>query len=54
MVLHSGYSCGHMEKTPRRTNSHWRPVGADNKKIYHEMLGVPHSKIKEWYDKAYI
>jgi len=43
-----------MEKTPRRTNWHWRPVGADNKKIYRDMLGVPLTKIKEWYDKAYI
>jgi hypothetical protein len=29
-------------------------VGADNKKIYHDMLGIPLTKIKEWYDKAYI
>jgi crotonobetainyl-CoA:carnitine CoA-transferase CaiB-like acyl-CoA transferase len=54
MVLQSGYSCGHMEKTPRRINWHWRPVGADNKKIYRDLLGVPLTKIKEWYDKAWI
>jgi len=54
MLLHAGYSSGMMEKTPRRINWHWRPVGADNKKIYNEMLGIPLSKIQEWYDKAYI
>jgi crotonobetainyl-CoA:carnitine CoA-transferase CaiB-like acyl-CoA transferase len=54
MLLQAGYSCGHMEKTPRRINWHWRPVGADNKKIYNDMLGIPLSRIKEWYDKAYI
>jgi hypothetical protein len=32
----------------------WRPVGADNVKIYHELLGVPMSKIKELYDKGII
>jgi hypothetical protein len=54
MLLHAGYSCGLMEKTPRRINWHWRPVGADNKKIYRDLLGVPLTKIKEWYDKAWI
>jgi crotonobetainyl-CoA:carnitine CoA-transferase CaiB-like acyl-CoA transferase len=54
MLLHSGYSCGMMEKTPRRINWHWRPVGADNKKIYRDMLGIPLSTIQEWYDKAWI
>jgi hypothetical protein len=27
-------------------------VGADNVKIYHELLGVPMSKIKELYEKG--
>lgn len=54
MLVHCGYSCGHMEKTPRRINWHWRPVGADNKKVYQDWLGVPLSKIQEWYDKAWI
>ncbi len=40
MLVHCGYSCGHMEKTPRRINWHWRPVGADNKKIYRDWLGI--------------
>ena len=43
-----------MEKTPRRINWHWRPVGADNKKVYQDWLGIPLSKIQEWYDKAWI
>jgi crotonobetainyl-CoA:carnitine CoA-transferase CaiB-like acyl-CoA transferase len=54
MLVHCGYSAGLMEKTPRRINWHWRPVGADNKKVYQDWLGVPQSKIKEWYDKAWI
>jgi hypothetical protein len=29
-------------------------VGADNKKIYRDMLGIPLSTIQEWYDKAWI
>jgi hypothetical protein len=29
-------------------------VGADNVKIYHELLGVPMSKIQELYDKGII
>ena len=43
-----------MEKSPRRTNWHWRPLGADNKKVYRDLLGVPMTKIEEWYKKAYI
>jgi crotonobetainyl-CoA:carnitine CoA-transferase CaiB-like acyl-CoA transferase len=54
MLLHAGYSCGLMEKTPRRINWHWRPVGADNKKIYRDLLGIPLTQIQEWYDKAWI
>jgi hypothetical protein len=29
-------------------------VGADNVKIYRDMLGKPISKIEEWYAKAWI
>jgi hypothetical protein len=29
-------------------------VGADNVKIYRDMLGIPLSQIDEWYDKAWI
>ncbi|MGD9036549.1 MAG: CoA transferase, partial [Syntrophobacterales bacterium] len=54
MLLHAGYSCGLLEKTPRRVNWHWRPVGADNKKIYRDLLGIPLTQIQEWYDKAWI
>jgi crotonobetainyl-CoA:carnitine CoA-transferase CaiB-like acyl-CoA transferase len=54
MLTHCGYSCGLMEKTPRRINWHWRPVGADNKKVYQGWLGIPLSQIQEWYDKAWI
>ncbi len=53
MVMGS-YGAGLMDKTPRRLYWIWRPVGADNVKIYHELLGYPITKIKEWYDKAWI
>lgn len=53
-LVHSTYSCGLMSKTPRRKFWDFRPVGADNVKIYHEMLGYPISTIKEWYDKRLI
>jgi hypothetical protein len=43
-----------LSATPRRQYWIWRPVGADNVKIYHEMLGYPIAKVKEWYDKAWI
>ena len=49
-----GYSTGLMSKTPRRVHWQWRPVGADNVKIYRDMLGLPLSQIDEWYDKAWI
>jgi hypothetical protein len=29
-------------------------VGADNVKIYRDLLGIPLSKIEEWYNKAWI
>ena len=54
VLLQSGHSVGMMTKTPRRTNWIWRPVGGDNVKIYRDMLGVPLSKIEEWYKKAWI
>jgi len=54
VLVQGGYSTGLMSKTPRRVNWLWRPVGADNIKIYHEMLGYPLSTIKDWYDKAWI
>jgi crotonobetainyl-CoA:carnitine CoA-transferase CaiB-like acyl-CoA transferase len=54
VLLQSGHSVGMMTKTPRRTNWIWRPVGADNVKIYRDLLGIPLSKIEEWYNKAWI
>jgi crotonobetainyl-CoA:carnitine CoA-transferase CaiB-like acyl-CoA transferase len=48
------YSAGLMEKTPRRLYWIWRPVGADNVKVYHELLGYPTATINDWYDKAWI
>jgi crotonobetainyl-CoA:carnitine CoA-transferase CaiB-like acyl-CoA transferase len=51
ILIHSGYSAGLMSKTPRRHRWQWRPVGADNVKIYHELLGYPMSKIEELYNK---
>ena len=53
MVMGS-YGAGLMAKTPRRLYWIWRPVGADNVKIYHELLGIPITTVKEWYDKAWI
>lgn len=53
-LQHGTYSAGLMSKTPRRLFWIWRPVGADNVKIYHELLGYPISKIEEWYAKAWI
>jgi hypothetical protein len=54
ILAHGSYSAGMMSKTPRRLNWIWRPVGADNVKIWHELLGYPISQIEEWYDKAWI
>jgi crotonobetainyl-CoA:carnitine CoA-transferase CaiB-like acyl-CoA transferase len=45
-----GFSVGLLSETPRRLRWVWRPVGADNVKIYHELLGYPVSQIKKWYD----
>ncbi len=54
VLQHGTYSAGLMEKTPRRLFWIWRPVGADNVRIYHELLGYPVSKIEEWYEKSWI
>lgn len=54
VLVQSAYSSGMMAKTPRRQTWIWRTVGADNVKIYHEMLGYPMSKVNEWYEKAWI
>jgi hypothetical protein len=43
-----------MSKTPRRKMWDLRPVGGDNVKIYHELLGLPMETIKDWYDKTII
>ena len=53
-LVQGTYSSGMMSKTPRRLYWIWRPVGADNVKFYHELLGYPISTVKEWYDKAWI
>jgi crotonobetainyl-CoA:carnitine CoA-transferase CaiB-like acyl-CoA transferase len=54
VLVQGTYSAGLLSKTPRRLYWIWRPVGADNVKFYHELLGYPISTIKEWYDKAWI
>ena len=54
VLTHSGYASGLMSKSPRRQNWIWRPVGADNIKIYHELLGYPTATVQEWYDKSWI
>ena len=54
ILQHGTYSAGLMSKTPRRLYWIWRPVGADNVKIYHELLGYPTAKIEEWYAKSMI
>ena len=38
-------------RPPGRLMWQWRPVGADNVKIYHELLGYPMSKIEELYNR---
>ena len=54
VLIQGTYSAGLMSKTPRRLYWIWRPVGADNVKIYHELLGYPTKKIQEWYAKSWI
>ena len=51
ILTHCSYSAGLLSKTPRRLKWQWRPVGADNVKIYHELLGYPMSKIEELYNR---
>jgi len=53
-LVQGSYSAGMMSKTPRKLYWIWRPVGADNVKFFHELLGYPISTIQEWYDKAWI
>jgi len=43
-----------LSETPPRTKWVWRPLGADNIRIYHELLGYPLSKLKELYEKGII
>jgi crotonobetainyl-CoA:carnitine CoA-transferase CaiB-like acyl-CoA transferase len=54
VLQHGTYSAGLLSKTPRRLFWIWRPVGADNVKVYHELLGYPTAKIEEWYAKSWI
>jgi crotonobetainyl-CoA:carnitine CoA-transferase CaiB-like acyl-CoA transferase len=54
VVVQSTYSTGLLSETPRRKCWDFRPVGADNIKIYHELLGYPISTIQEWYEKGII
>jgi crotonobetainyl-CoA:carnitine CoA-transferase CaiB-like acyl-CoA transferase len=54
VLVHGGFSVGLLSETPRRVRWVWRPVGADNVRVYHELLGYPISQIKEWYDKGII
>ncbi|MGB9668504.1 MAG: CaiB/BaiF CoA transferase family protein [Thermosulfidibacteraceae bacterium] len=54
ILVHSTYSAGLLSKTPRRKYWDARPVGADNLRIYRELLGYPMSTIKEWYAKGII
>ena len=54
ILIQSGYSAGMLSETPRRTKWIWRPVGADNVKVLHELLGYPMGQIKDWYDKGVI
>ncbi|NIS74954.1 MAG: CoA transferase [Deltaproteobacteria bacterium] len=54
MVAHSTYSAGLLAKTPRKKTWEMRPVGADNIKVFHELLGYPVSTVQGWYDKGYV
>jgi crotonobetainyl-CoA:carnitine CoA-transferase CaiB-like acyl-CoA transferase len=54
ILAQHGFSVGLLSETPRRVRWVWRPVGADNVKIYHELLGYPISQIKKWYDMGLI
>ncbi len=54
LLTHCTYSTGLMSKSPRRLKWQWRPVGADNVKIYRDMLGIPVKQVEEWYEKAWI
>jgi crotonobetainyl-CoA:carnitine CoA-transferase CaiB-like acyl-CoA transferase len=54
VLTQCSYSAGLMSKTPRRLRWQWRPVGADNVKIYHDLLGYPMSKVEELYKRNII
>ena len=54
LLTHCTYSAGLLSKTPRRLMWQWRPVGGDNVKIYHELLGYPMSKVEELYKRNII
>ncbi|MDA8337373.1 MAG: CoA transferase [Peptococcaceae bacterium] len=54
IVVQGGYSTGLMSETPRRVKWIWRMLGADNMKIYHELLGYPVSQLEDWYAKGII
>jgi crotonobetainyl-CoA:carnitine CoA-transferase CaiB-like acyl-CoA transferase len=54
VLQHGTYAAGLLSKTPRRLFWIWRPVGADNVKVYHELLGYPTAKVEEWYAKSWI
>ncbi|WP_457590389.1 CoA transferase, partial [Geoglobus sp.] len=43
-----------MSETPPRIKWVWRPLGADNIRIYHELLGYPIPKLKELWEKGVI
>lgn len=54
VLVHGGFSDAILSETPPRVRWIWRPVGADNVKIYHDLLGYPISKIEELYKRAII
>jgi crotonobetainyl-CoA:carnitine CoA-transferase CaiB-like acyl-CoA transferase len=54
LLCHAGFSVGMLSETPRRVKWQWRPVGADNVRIYHDLLGYPLKTIEEWYKKGWI
>ena len=54
VLAQGGYSAGLLSKTPRRQFWIWRPVGADNIRVYHDLLGYSMSQIEEWYENSII
>ena len=43
-----------LSETPPRTKWVWRPIGSDNIRIYHELMGYPMGKLKELWEKGVI